>query len=176
MLLGRSYGTVLVSCFLLRHDPIVKAGVLYAPLRDIHQYVDEKTMVNARKMIAEGHGGEITYVPAPSAPGPPGPNVAYTYSVLVDKLAPESPANAVELLKGLRGVPVLGLRDPADPLPGTVPPAQALLQAADPELDYVLMPDVRDGKKSFGAHFFEGRETEALAITLDWLKAHQLAP
>jgi pimeloyl-ACP methyl ester carboxylesterase len=173
VLLGRSYGTVLVACFLLKHDPLVKAGILYAPLRDIHEYAVERLITDARQMIADGHGDEIVYVPAP---GPPGPKVAYTYRVLVDKLGPDSRANSVELLKRLRGVPLLGIRDPADPLPGTVPPAQALLQKADPELDYVLLPDVRNGKKAFGAHFFEGRQREALTITLDWLKTHQLAP
>jgi hypothetical protein len=95
---------------------------------------------------------------------------------LVDKLGPESPANSVALLQNLRGVPLLAIRDPADPLPGTVPPTQALLEQADPELDYVFLPDLRGGKKTFGAHFFEGREQEAFGITVDWLKAHQLAP
>ncbi|HXR87682.1 MAG TPA: alpha/beta fold hydrolase [Stellaceae bacterium] len=173
ILLGRSYGTVLVSCFLLKHHPLVKAGILYAPLRNIHQYDVDEIVATARKQIAEGHGDDLAYVPAP---GPPGPKVAYSYRVLVDKLGEDSPANTVELLKALRGVPMLGIRDPADPLPGTVPPAQALLQQADPELDYVLMPDIRAGKKAFGAHFFEGREKEALVITLDWLKAHHLEP
>jgi len=173
VLLGRSYGTVLVACFLLKHDPLIKAGILYAPLRDIHQYAVEQLIADARQKIANGYGDEITYVPAP---GPPGPKIAYTYRVLLDKLGPDSPANSVELLKRLRGVPLLGIRDPADPLPGTVPPAQALLQEADLELDYVLLPDVRNGTKDFGAHFFVGREREVLTRTLDWLKTHQLAP
>jgi pimeloyl-ACP methyl ester carboxylesterase len=175
VLLGRSYGTVLVPCYLLRGDPAVKAGILYAPLRDIHQYLADydQQIANARQMIATGHQWDVVYAPMP---GPPGPKIAYTYEAFLDKLGPDSKANAVELLKKVRGIPILGIRDPADPLPGTVPPAQSLLQAADPDLDYVLLPDIRGGKKAFGAHFFEKREREVLSITLDWLKRHQLEP
>jgi alpha-beta hydrolase superfamily lysophospholipase len=129
VLLGRSYGTVLASCYLGRGDPSIRAGILFAPLRDIHsvfpteeEYLREIQAV--RQMVADGHGKDVRLQPVP---GGRGDMIPYTNDVFLDKVGPDSKANTVALLKQVHGVPLLGIRDPADPLPGTVPPAQSLL-------------------------------------------------
>ena len=72
--------------------------------------------------------------------------------------------------------PILAIRDPADPLPGTLPPAQEQLEAANSNLEYILLPDIRNGEMGSEAHTFTGREDEVMGIILDWLAQQGLSP
>ena len=71
---------------------------------------------------------------------------------------------------------MLGVRDPADPYPATLPPAREMLEAANPNLDYLLLDDIRDGAVTPNAHYYRGREEEVLGVTLGWLDRNGLAP
>jgi hypothetical protein len=99
-----------------------------------------------------------------------------SYEAFLNKGGPDTKAVPVEIIRKVQGRPILAIRDPADPFPATIPPAQQQLQEANKNLEYVLLPDVRDGKMDAAAHQFRGREEEVLRITLEWLKKHKLSP
>ncbi len=82
----------------------------------------------------------------------------------------------VYLLPRMGDKKMLGIRDPADPYPATLPPAREMLEAANPNLDYILLDDVHDGTTTPDAHYYRGREEEILVITLRWLAANRLSP
>ena len=105
--------------------------------------------------------------------GPPRPS---TYETFLNRGGPDTKAIPVEIIRQVRGRPLLAIRDPADPFPATIPPAQQQLQAANQNLEYVLLPDIRGGKSDPAAHQFRGREEEVFRITLAWLNKQHLSP
>ncbi len=70
----------------------------------------------------------------------------------------------------------MAIRDPADPLPATLPPAQQQLEESNSSLEYILLPDIRYGKMDRAAHGFTGRQEEVFGIILGWLEKNGLTP
>ncbi len=177
VLAGHSYGTVTVPYYVMTtDDPRVKAMLLFSPLGDLRpgsviicggkdKY--DAIVAQAKEMVAAGKGKEAFMIP-PMVPG--GRPIVNTYENFLDKRGPDSKAAPVEILKSVGSRPMLGIRDPGDPFPATLPPAQQMLMAANPNLEYVLLPDIRKGKTDPMAHYYLGRENEVFKITLDWLK------
>jgi pimeloyl-ACP methyl ester carboxylesterase len=175
VLVGHSYGTVAASYYLsAARDKRVRAVVLLAPLADLRaatvkilgQAAYDEAVKAAREMASEGRGQE-TYV-MPSSPGRASQPALISYAVFLNKRGPDAKTAPAELLRTAE-VPILAVRDPADPLPGTVPPAQHQLEAATPRLEYVLLPDTRAGRPDPRAHGFFGREGEVFKMMLAWL-------
>ena len=134
---------------------------------------DEGRSAKARQGVSEGRGSEAFLIPP--LPGGRRP-AASSYESLLDKRGPDSEAVPVEILKEVGDRPILAIRDPADPLPGTLPPAQELLEAANANLEYILLPDIRNGEMARESHVFTGREDEVMGIILDWLAQQGLSP
>lgn len=181
--LGRSFGTV-TSPYYVRatDDERVKAMILLAPVGDYRvgtrgavggpeKY--EEMVAEARQGVNEGRGSESFFIPP--MPGGRRP-AASSYESFLDKRGPDSEAVPVEILKEVGDRPILAIRDPADPLPGTLPPAQELLEAANANLEYILLPDIRNGEMARESHVFTGREDEVMGIILDWLAQQGLSP
>ena len=183
ILVGHSYGTVTVSYYVMASDdPRVKAIILYG----VHGYKRdgltrsfgsraeyEQAVAKAKEMVAAGLGKDTFLLP-PIVPG--GQPRLSSYETFLNKGGPDTKAVPVEIIRKVQGRPILAIRDPADPYPATIPPAQQQLQEANNNLEYVLLPDVREGKMDTAAHQFRGREDEVLRITLEWLKKHKLSP
>lgn len=176
ILAGHSFGTLTVPLYIRESGDSRVAGlILFAPLGDMReasvQIVGgrenyDRIVARARARVAGGRGGEAFLIP----PMAPGQNpLIHTYQVFLEKRGPESDAVGHELIRHVGDRPLLGVRDPADPFPATLPPARAKLEAANPNLDYVLLDDIRGGASDETAHSFAGREAEVLKITLDWL-------
>jgi pimeloyl-ACP methyl ester carboxylesterase len=180
---GRSFGTV-TSPYYVRatDDERVKAMILLAPVGDyrvgtrgavgsLEKY--EEMVAEARQGVSEGKGSDSFWIPP--MPGGRRP-AASSYESFLDKRGPDSEAVPAEILKDVGDRPILAIRDPADPLPGTLPPAQELLEAANPNLEYLLLPDTRNGEMARESHTFTGREDEVMGIILDWLAKQGLLP
>jgi pimeloyl-ACP methyl ester carboxylesterase len=181
ILAGHSYGTVTAPYYVMASDdPRVKGIILYGP----HGYKRDgitrafgsqaeynQVVAKAKEMAAAGRGKETFLLP-PIIPG--GPPRLSSYETFLNKGGPDTKAVPVEIIRKVQGRPILAIRDPADPFPATIPPAQQQLQEANKNLEYVLLPDVRGGKMDSAAHAFSGREEEVFRITLDWLKRHGL--
>ena len=183
VLAGRSFGTVTGPYYVrATDDERIRAMVLLAPVGDYRvgtrgavggpQKYDEM-VAEARQGVAEGRGSDSFFIPP--MPGGRRP-AASSYESFLDKRGPDSEAVPAEILKDVGDRPILAIRDPADPLPGTLPPAQQLLEAANPNLHYVLLPDTRNGEMARESHTFTGREEEVLGIVLDWLAQQGLSP
>ena len=180
ILAGHSYGTVTVPYYVMAtKDPRVKAMLLFAPLGDLRpasviicggKEKYDAVVAKAKEMVAAGKAKEAFTIP-PMVPG--GRPIVNTAENFLNKRGPDSKAAPIEILKHVGNIPMLGIRDPGDPFPATIPPTQERLMAANPNLEYVLMPDVRQGKTTPAAHYFVGRDTEVFKITLDWLKKHK---
>jgi pimeloyl-ACP methyl ester carboxylesterase len=180
---GHSYGTVTVPWYIAETDDArVPAMLLYAPLGDLRpasvticggQDEYDRIVAKALEMKASGRGGEAFLIP-PMVPG--AMPLLHTYDVFLDKRGPDSRAVPVDLLPRMGDRKMLGIRDPADPYPATLPPAREMLEAANPNLDYILLDDVHDGTTTPDAHYYRGREEEILRITLDWLKGNEIEP
>lgn len=182
VLTGHSYGTVTVPYYVISNDARVKAIILYAALgydrEGLKKLVGSESeyapaVAKAKEMANAGRGKESFLMP-PLLPG--GPARLSAYKTFLNRRGPETKAIPVEIIRKLSDQPILAIRDPADPLPGTVPPAQQLLQAANKNLEYILLRDIRAGKMDVAAHRFAGREEEVLRITLEWLRKHKLNP
>ena len=183
VLVGHSYGTVTVPYYVTAsNDRRVKALVLYGPhgyKRDgltrafSSQAAYDQAVAKAKEMVAAGSGKDTFLLP-PIIPG--GQPRLSTYEAFLNKGGPDTKAVPVEIIRKVESRPILAIRDPADPFPATIPPAQQQLQEANKNLEYVLLPDMRGGKMDPSAHQFRGREEEVLRITLDWLKKHKLGP
>jgi pimeloyl-ACP methyl ester carboxylesterase len=180
---GRSFGTV-TSPYYVRatDDERVKAMILLAPVGDYRvgtrgavgspeKY--EEMVAEARQGVSEGRGSDSFWIPP--MPGGRRP-AASSYESFLDKRGPDSQAVPAEILKEVGDRPILAIRDPADPLPGTLPPAQELLEAANANLEYILLPDIRNGEMAREAHVFSEREDEVMGIILDWLAKQGLSP
>ena len=102
--------------------------------------------------------------------------IVHDYETFLDKRGPDSKAVPYEDLRKVKNRPILAIRDPADPLPATLPPAQQQLEESNPDLRYVLLPDIYDGKMDPAAHGFVGRQEEVFGIIQDWLNQHGLTP
>ena len=180
---GHSYGTITVPWYVAETDDARgPAMLLYAPLGDLRpasiticggQDEYDRIVTEAREMVAAGRGGEAFLIP-PMVPG--GMPLLHTHEVFLDKRGPESRAVPIDILRRTGDRKMLGIRDPADPYPATLPPARERLEAANPNLYYVLLDDVRDGASSPDAHYYRGREAEILDLTLGWLNRIGLAP
>lgn len=180
---GHSYGTVTVPWYIAETDDArVPALLLYAPLGDLRpasvticggreEY--DRIVAKSRDMTAAGKGADAFLIP-PMVPG--GMPLLHTYDVFLDKRGPDSKAVPIDLLPHMGDRKILGIRDPADPYPATLPPAREKLEAANPNLDYILLDDVLDGAITPDAHYYRGREAEILRITLGWLFDNNLTP
>lgn len=180
---GHSFGTVTVPWYLAETDDARVPGMLlYAPLGDLRpasvmicggQESYDRIVTEAREAVASERGDEAFLIPPMGAGGLP---LMQTYEVFLDKRGPESRAVPVDIITRVGDRPMLGVRDPADAFPATRPPAREQLEAANPNLEYVLLDDIRDGAMTPVAHYYLGREDEVLAITLDWLERHGFTP
>ncbi len=180
---GHSYGTVTVPWYIAKTDDArVPAMLLYAPLGDLRpasiticgdrdKY--DRIVAKSLEMQASGRGGEAFLIP-PMVPG--AMPLLHTYNVFLDKRGPDSRAVPIDLLPRMGDRKILGIRDPADPYPATLPPAREMLEAVNPNLDYILLEDVHDGTTTPDAHYYRGREEEIHGITLDWLKGNEIEP
>ncbi len=174
---GHSYGTVTVPWYVAETDDArVPAMLLYAPLGDLRpasiticggQDEYDRIVATSREMVAAGRGSEAFLIPPMVAGGMP---LLHTYEVFLDKRGPESKAVPIDILGRVGARKMLGVRDPADPYPATLPPAREMLEAANPNLDYLLLDDIRDGAVTPNAHYYRGREEEVLGVTLGWLE------
>jgi len=183
ILAGHSYGTLTAPYYVTGSDDArVKAIILYGPhgyKRDgltrsfSSQSEYDRVVAKAKEMVAAGRGTETFLLPPIRPGGRPRPS---TYETFLNRAGPDTKAVPVEIINKVQGRPILAIRDPADPYPATIPPAQHLLQEANKNLEYVLLPDIKDGKMDAAAHQFRGREKEVLRITLQWLKKHKLSP
>ena len=183
VLAGHSYGTVTAPYYMTRTDDArVPALVLLSALGDLRIGSErmaggkepyDRVVAEARGQVAAGNGDGV-FVFAPMVPG--GMPLPHRWSVFLDKRGPDSEAVPAELIRHLGARPLLAVRDPADPFPAATPPAQALLEAASPQLDYVLLDDLRGGQMDETAHRFAGREAELLTLVTGWLAGKGLGP
>lgn len=183
ILVGHSYGTVTAPYYAsASDDPRVKALILYGPhgykreglTRSFGSKAEyEQAVAKAKEMVAAGRGRETFLLPPILPGGQPRPS---SYATFLNRGGPDTNAVPVEIIRKVRGRPILAIRDPADPYRATVPPAQQQLLEANKNLEYVLLPDIRSGKMDTAAHQFRGREEEVLRVTLEWLKKQKLSP
>ena len=182
VLVGQSYGTVTVPYYVkVVGDPRVKALVLTAALGDLRAGSRiavggaepyERMVSKAQEMVLAGRGKETFLMPGLTPSDPP---MVHTYETFLDKRGPASKAVPYELMKSIE-LPILAIRDPADPLPATLPPAQQQLEASNKRLKYVLLPDIRNGRMDRAAHGFAGRQDELFGIIFKWLGEQDLLP
>lgn len=176
---GHSYGTVTAPYYIAETDDERVPGLLLlAILGDMQRGSRlilgseeryKSVVTEAEAMIAAGRGGEAFLIP-PMVPGylP----MMHTYDIFMDKRGPDAKVVPIELIQQVGDRPILGVRDPADPFPATLPPAQELLEAANPNLTYVLLDDIRNGAMTSAAHGFAGREDEISRLILEWMHTH----
>ncbi len=183
VLAGHSYGTVTVPYYAMASDDSrVKALILTSALGDLRagtriavggqEKYDE--MVDKARQMVEANRGKETFLMPPLTPD--GRPTMHDYETFLDKRGPDSKAVPYRILSQVKNRPILAIRDPADPLPATLPPAQQQLEESNSNLDYVLLPDIRNGRMDRAAHGFEGRREEVFGIILNWLNKHSLTP
>jgi pimeloyl-ACP methyl ester carboxylesterase len=183
ILAGHSYGTVTVPYYMMAtKDSRVKAMLLFAALGDLRpasviicggKEKYDAIVAKSKEMVAAGKGNEAFLIP-PLVPG--GRPIVNTYENFLNKRGPDSKAAPIEILKNVPDMPILAIRDPGDPYPATKPPAQQQLLAANKNLDYILLYDIRNGGSDPAAHGFSGREDEVFSITVDWMRRKGLLP
>jgi len=183
VLAGHSYGTVTVPYYAMASDDSrVKALILTSALGDLragtriavggHEKYD-KIVAKARQMVEANRGKETFLMPPLTPDGRP---IMHSYETFLDKRGPDSKAVPYQILSKVKNRPILAIRDPADPLPATLPPAQQQLEEANKNLQYVLLPDIHNGKMDRAAHSFSGRQEEVFGIILGWLEKNGLTP
>ncbi len=183
ILAGHSYGTLTAPYYVAASDDArVKAILLYGPhgykrdglARSFSSQAEyDRTVAKANEMVAAGRGTETFLLPPIRPGGRPRPS---TYETFLNRAGPDTRAVPVEIIRQVQRRPILAVRDPADPYLATVPPAQQQLQEANVNLEYVLLPDIKNGTMDAAAHQFRGREEEVLRITSMWLRKHNLGP
>jgi pimeloyl-ACP methyl ester carboxylesterase len=183
ILVGHSYGTVTAPYYVMvSDDPRVKAIILLGPhgykrdglTRSFGSQAEyDQVVAQAKQMVAAGRGNDTFLLPPILPGGPPRPS---SYETFLNRGGPTTKAVPVEIISKVEDRPILAIRDPADPFRATIPPAQQQLQEASKHLEYVLLPDIRNGKIDTAAHQFRGREEEILRIILAWLNRQKLSP
>lgn len=183
ILAGHSYGTVTVPYYvMLSDDSRVKGMILTSALADLRAGTRiavggkkkyDEMVAKARQMVQANRGQE-TLLMAPLTSG--GQPIMHNYETFLDKRGPDSKAVPYQILSKVKNRPILVIRDPADPFPATLPPAQQQLEESNSNLDYVLLPDIRNGEMDRAAHSFTGRHDEVFEIILSWLSKHGLTP
>jgi len=175
VLLGLSYGSVVTSYYVTAAaDARVRGAVLLSPLADLPsaslKAAGEKAyndaLQTARSMVASGKGQDVFTEPGSATRT--GRPAFTTYQVFLDKRGPDSKAVPAELLKTAK-VPILAVRDPDDPSPGTLPPSQQRLEAASDRLTFVLLPAGPRGRNGGIIHRLGGREAEVVSLIRQWM-------
>ena len=179
LLAGHSYGTVTVPYYVAETDDHRVAGlILLAALGDMRrgsmlilgsQEHYEAVVVEAEAAVAAGRGDETFLIPPMVAGYPP---MVHSYSVFLDKRGPNSRAVPIDLVQQVGARPLFAIRDPADPFPATLPPAQEMLEAANPNLTYRLLDDKPKDQVSPNAHYFDDRENEVFGLLMEWMQQH----
>lgn len=183
VLAGHSYGTVTVPYYVMATDDSrVNGLILTSALGDLRvgtriaaggQEKYDEIVSRAREMVKAGRGKE-SFLMSPLTTG--GRSLVHDYETFLDKRGPDSKAVPYESLKKVKNRPILAIRDPADPLPATLPPAQQQLEESNSNLQYVLLPDIYEGKMDPASHGFVGRQEEVFGIIQAWLNQHGLTP
>ena len=183
VLAGHSYGTVTVPHYVMASDDSrVKGLILTSALGDLRvgtriavggQDKYDQIVSRAEEMVMAGRGKESFLMSPLTAGGRP---LVHDYETFLNKRGPDSKSVPYQSLKKVKNRPILAIRDPADPLPATLPPAQQQLEESNPDLDYVLLPDIHGGQMVRASHGFEGRREEVFGIIQDWLNENGLTP
>ena len=179
LLAGHSYGTVTVPYYVAEtNDQRVAGLILLAALGDMRrgsmlilgsQERYDTVIAEAEKAVAAGRGDETFLIPPMVAGYPP---MVHSYNVFLDKRGPNAQVVPIDLIQKVGDRPLFAIRDPADPFPATLPPAQAMLEAANPNLAYQLLDDKPTGQKGPNAHYFDGREDEVFRHLMEWMQRH----
>lgn len=180
---GHSFGTVTVPWYVAKTDDARVCGMLlYAALGDLRpasvaicggQERYDAYVAEAREAVAAGRGDEAFVIPPMVAGYLPMTN---SYAVFLDKRGPDTEAAPVRLIRDVGDRPMLALRHARDPFPATLPPAREQLEAANPNLAYVLLEDAEGGPMFPEAHFFAGCEADVLAHSVAWLSRYGFTP
>ena len=126
----------------------------------------------AKRIVLGGHSyGTVTAPYYVAETGDPRVAALLLYAALGDLRAVPT-----ELIRHVGDRPLLAFRDPSDPFPATLPPAQQELEAANPNLRYILLEDQASAGLEPSRHHFEGREAEIAGLTLQWLAETGLHP
>jgi hypothetical protein len=129
----------------------------------------DSIVAEAEEAVAAGRGDETFLIPPMVAGYPP---MVHSYNVFLDKRGPNAKVAPVELVQKVGERPLFAIRDPADPFPATLPPAQEMLEAANPNLSYRLLDDKPKAQNAPNAHYFEGREDEVFRNLVEWMQQH----
>ena len=129
----------------------------------------DSVVAEAEKAVAAGRGDETFLIPPMVAGYPP---MAHSYHVFLDKRGPNAKVVPIDLIQNVGKRPLFAIRDPADPFPATLPPAQEMLEAANPNLTYRLMEDKPRDQNSSNVHYFDGREDEVFRYLMEWMQHH----
>lgn len=180
VIVGQSYGTVVTSYYVTAAaDARVRAAVLLSPLADLPsatlksagESAYNDALKTARTMVAAGKGREVFTEPGTAERT--GRPALTTYEVFLDKRGPSSKAVPAELLKTAK-IPILAVRDPDDPSPGTLPPTQQRLETASDHLTFLVLPPGPGGRNGGAIHRLTGREGEVISLIRQWLSKHAL--
>ena len=179
LMAGHSYGTVTVPYYIAETDDPRVAGLIFlAALGDLRrgsllmlgsQERYDQAVAEAEQAVAAGRGSEPFLIP-PMVPGYP--PMLHSYSVFLDKRGPASRAVPVDLVRHVGDRPIFAIRDAADPFPATLPPARKMLEAANPNLSYVLLEKRETDEVSANAHYFDGCEDEVFRHLMAWMQRH----
>jgi pimeloyl-ACP methyl ester carboxylesterase len=179
LLAGHSYGTVTVPYYVAETDDQRVAGlILLAALGDMRrgsilimggQDRYDTAIAEAEEAVAAGRGDETFLIPPMVAGYPP---MMHSYSVFLDKRGPDAKVVPIDLIQQVGERPLFAVRDPADPFPATLPPAQERLEAANANLTYRLLDDKQRDQVSPNVHYFEGREHEVFRLLMEWMQQH----
>ena len=182
LLAGHSYGTVTVPYYVAETDDQRVAGlILLAALGDMRrgslmimgsQDRYDETVAEAEEAVASGRGDDTFLIP-PMVPGYP--PMMHSYNVFLDKRGPDAKVVPIDLVKQVGDRPLLAIRDPADPFPATLPPAQEMLEAANPNLTYKLLDERPQIQNSSNVHYFDGREDEVFQHLMVWMQRQGFA-
>jgi len=182
LMAGHSYGTVTVPYYVAATDDQRVAGlVLLAALGDMRrgsmlilgsQERYDAVVAEAEAAVAAGRGEETFLIPPMVAGYPP---MMHSYRVFLDKRGPNASVVPIDLIQKVGDRPLFAIRDPADPFPATLPPAQAMLEAANPNLTYRLLDDRPRDRSDANAHYFDGREDEVFRHLMAWMQQNGFA-
>ena len=182
LLAGHSYGTVTVPYYVAETDDQRVAGlILLAALGDMRrgsilimgsQERYDSVVAEAEKAVAAGRGQETFLIP-PMVAGYPA--MMHSYDVFLDKRGPNAKVVPIDLVQQVGKRPIFAIRDPADPFPATLPPAQEMLEAANPNLTYRLLDDKPRDQNLPNVHYFDGREDEVFCLLMEWMQQYGFA-